>query len=100
MVSFLNAPDDLASWDLVCRDFLAAGSEQWGFLAHRRFGVASSSGKSGWKLGVSFMRKPIMIEMHDQGDFGSGDDMSSATTIATNQWILATVSGPVTGVYQ
>ena len=92
VVSFLN-PVEMCSWDLTCKEYCSAGKHQWGNLASIRFGISQESEKEGWKLGVSLMKKPILVEFQDSEDFGNGSGgLSGTPCIATNQSLLVMVS--------
>jgi WD40 repeat protein len=62
-------------------------------LTFQKFGL--TNGKQGWKVGVSFLKRPILFELEDSGDFGFGSCYAGSAQIATNQSILVTVSDDI-----
>jgi hypothetical protein len=84
---------NLCSLDLVNRGFQTSTASQWKVLTFQKFGL--TNGKKRWKVGASFLKRPILFELEDSGDFGVRDYYAASAQTATNQSILVTVSGDI-----
>eukprot|EP00523_Entomoneis_sp_CCMP467_P011543 CAMPEP_0168718652 /NCGR_PEP_ID=MMETSP0724-20121128/631_1 /TAXON_ID=265536 /ORGANISM="Amphiprora sp., Strain CCMP467" /LENGTH=461 /DNA_ID=CAMNT_0008765177 /DNA_START=126 /DNA_END=1511 /DNA_ORIENTATION=- len=89
IVSFLGETQDLMAWDLIARDFANESDCQWGLLANDKYGISMDKGKAGWKLGVSFMKRPILAKMDEVGGAEAGEVLHGSPRLGTNQSLLA-----------
>lgn len=70
MFSFASG-SDLCAFETVNKRFNKLAVAAWSRVTYTRFGIRD--GKEGWKLGVSFLRKPIFINLSTEtnNQFGS-----------------------------
>ena len=97
IVVFLNAPE-LFVWMRVNRSFSQAARDanSWGRLAERRFGIDPERGIEGYKLGVSFLRRPVEFLLCEEEDFGSGESfITGHPQLCVNPSYLVTVSDDI-----
>jgi len=67
---------DLCAFDLVNKEFNALTTDQWKVVTKDRFGM--DNGKDGWKLGTSFLRRPVFV--HDaRGGSPVGEEIPRIT---------------------
>ena len=84
---------DLCTFDALNKKFKSLTTEQWNIVTKDRFGM--NNGKEGWKIGTSFLRRPIFV--HDVSDFGDEGDPGSPR-VATNESIVVDVSDMASGI--
>jgi len=86
ILSFASGAD-LCTLDILNKQFKSLTTEQWNIVTKDRFGM--NNGKEGWKIGTSFLRRPIFV--HDVSEFGDERETGSPH-VATNESIVVDVS--------
>jgi hypothetical protein len=88
MLSFASG-SDLCQLDAVNKRFKDLTAAKWKLVTYERFGM--KNGKDGWRMGLSFMRKPIVIDhvvTPEEGlmDYGKSDYVTTYNSlIAVNR---------------
>ena len=85
ILSFASGAD-LCTLDILNKQFQSLTTNQWNIVTKDRFGM--SNGKEGWKVGTSFLRRPIFV--HDAGGYDEPDNGSPH--VAANESIVVCIS--------
>ena len=82
--------DDLCTLDILNKQFQSLTTDQWKAVTKDRFGM--NNGKEGWRVGISFLRPPVLIQIRED------EDEDASPKIATNGSKIATINCIVRGV--
>ena len=84
---------DLCNLDALNKQFKELTADRWTKVTYDRFGMRN--GKDDWRLGVSFLRKPVFIEIESDPDQGNMYYAGSPHVTAHNSLIAVTTDDEI-----
>jgi len=82
---------DLCTLDKLSKQFKILTTNQWKVVTKERFGM--NNGKDGWRVGISFLRPPLLANMSDENIY-----RKRGKRVATNESYVMTVGHYIRGI--
>lgn len=89
MLSFASI-HDLCTFDALSKQFQARAESRWKELVYKETGM--KNGKIDWIRYLSFLQKPISVELVDEADHGYGCGFAGTPHVSTNGSLVVMVT--------